>query len=256
MQPVRLNPIHGSAAAGLRKRSTFRQRYVSQGCFSSGRPPVPAVQLEPSWCPHCCSAIVCSGSVSPLRQTRKRSPTAAAVLCRSTTAVPGQLTVAWPAGIRAGDRLVPASVRSRGRVERQQPLQGRRHSPAQSWKSSGGRARHGVQRIKSRVACFPRESRGLDTPPIRPSRSRQGLDEACRTFGGRQSAATSAGSSPGCSAHRRNAMGMARRLGVPLASESSGQRLASSVQQEESHSCFERDGIGSYALAEVRSIVA
>ena len=140
--------------------------------------------------------------------------------------------------------------------QRPLPLQGRCHSPAQSWKSSGGRTRHGVQRIKSRGACFPRESRGLVNPPIRPSRSRQGLDEACRTFGGRQSAATSAGSSPGCSAHRRNAMGMARRLGVPLASESSGQRLASSVQQEESHSCFERDGIGSYALAEVRSIVA
>lgn len=51
-------------------------------------------------------------------------------------------------------------------------------------------------------------------------------------------------------------MGMARRLGDPLASESSGQRLASSVQQDESHSCFERDGIGSYAQAEVRSIVA
>lgn len=89
----------------------------------------------------------------------------------------------------------------------------------------------------------------------RPNQSRQVLDEACRTLGGRHSAATSAGPSSGCSDHRRNAMGMARRLGAPLASESSGQRLANSVQQDESHSCFERDGIGSHALAEVRSIV-
>ena len=45
---------------------------------------------------------------------RKRSPTAAAVLCRSDCSA-SQLTVAWPARIRAGDRLVPTSVRSRSR---------------------------------------------------------------------------------------------------------------------------------------------
>jgi len=151
-----------------------------------------------------------------------------------------------------GDSLAPLSVSSASDAERPRTLQTRRRLADQSVDELiYGHTRCVVQRQR-----LLGESRGIVALPSRPKRSRQGLDEACRTFGGRHSAATSAGPSSGCSDHRRNAMGMARRLGDPLASESPGQRLASSVQQDESHSCFERDDIASCALAEVRSIVA
>ena len=90
-----------------------------------------------------------SGSITSLRQTRKRSPAAPPAMHRSTTAVLVQLTLSSRSPPVLSDRLMLVSVSSPGRVYRQQPLPmlrsplcagagGRRHRP-RGWCPDGCR---------------------------------------------------------------------------------------------------------------------
>lgn len=69
------------------------------------------------------NANVVAASVSPQRQTSKRSPAARYVVRQPMTAVPVELAFAWFAAARASDRFVPVSVSSPAQVSRLQTLQ-------------------------------------------------------------------------------------------------------------------------------------
>ena len=125
------------------------------------------------------------------------------------------------------------------------------HSPAQSWKSSAVGATR--RKESGQASRFLQESRAARHTPIRPSRSRQGLTKLVEPL---RPPAPPLPRDPCQFAYRRNVMGMARRLGAPLASESSGQRFIVSAAARGEPLLLRRGWHRSTLWLEVRSIVA